>query len=65
MYIYALSLNKKKITETKHGTGFLFSPTQTTCFLCLLRGTWLFFLLTYVTFKREYFLIIEYCKHQD
>lgn len=28
MYIYALSLNKKKITETKHGTVFFFLPTK-------------------------------------
>lgn len=28
MYIYALSLNKKKITETKHGTVFFFLPPK-------------------------------------
>lgn len=57
MYIYALSLNKKKITETKHGTVFFFLPPKQHVFFVYYLVPGYFFCWHVLLFKENIFLL--------
>lgn len=57
MYIYALFLNKKKITEAKHGTVFFFLPPNQHVFFVYYVVPGYFFSWHMLLFKEKIFLL--------